>query len=134
MTTVFLSHKSQHASAAEALRDALSIVYGRDEIFLAEEINRGVDWRASIDRALDDAKCFLLLYTDPQLDWSWCFYEAGAFAKMREKTARPVFCLHPGDVVPPSPLANLQTIKATPDQLEPWIRNDLCPIDGCRQP
>jgi hypothetical protein len=127
-------HKSQHASAAEALRDALSIVYGKDKIFLAEEINRGNDWRASIDQALDEAKCFLLLYTDPQLDWSWCFYEAGAFAKMREKPARPVFCLHPGDVVPPSPLANLQTIKATPDQLEPWIRNDLCPIAGCRQP
>ena len=43
MTTVFLSHKSQHASAAKALRDALSIVFGRDEIFLAEEIDKGDD-------------------------------------------------------------------------------------------
>jgi hypothetical protein len=43
MTTVFLSHKSQDASAAEALRDALSIVFGRDEIFLAEEIDKGDD-------------------------------------------------------------------------------------------
>jgi TIR domain len=134
MTTVFLSHKSQHASAAEALRDALSVVFGRDEIFLAEEIEKGDDFREAIDRALGEAKCFLLLYTDPQLDWSWCFYEAGAFAKMGGKPERPVFCLHPADVAPPSPLANLQTIPVTPKQLERWIRDDLCKIKGCRQP
>jgi hypothetical protein len=134
MTTVFLSHKSQHASAANTLIDALSIVFGRDEIFLAEDIEKGDDWRAEIDRALAEAKCFILLYSDPQLDWSWCFYEAGAFAKMGDKPGRPVFCLHPADVVPPSPLANLQTITATPEQLEKWIRNDLCAIKRCRQP
>ena len=83
MTTAFLSHKSHHASAAHALSNALSIVLATNEIFMAEEIDRGDDWRTSIDRALDEAKCFLLLYTDPKLDWSWCFYEAGAFAKMR---------------------------------------------------
>jgi hypothetical protein len=133
MMTVFLSHKSHHASAAEALRDALSIVFGRDEIFLAEEIEKGDNWRGSIDKALGEAKCFVLLYTDPQLDWSWCFYEAGAFAKMGGKPERPVFCLHPADVAPPSPLANLQTIPATPKQLEKWI-HDLCKIKGCQQP
>jgi TIR domain len=134
MTTVFLSHKSQHASGAKALVDALSIVFGGDEIFLAEDIRKGDDWRANIDRALAEAKCFILLYSDPQLDWSWCFYEAGAFANMGHKPGRPVFCLHPADVAPPSPLANLQTITATPEQLEEWIRNALCPIKGCQQP
>jgi TIR domain len=134
MTTVFLSHKSQHSSAAETLKDALSVVFGRDEIFLAEEIEKGDDFREAIDTALREAKCFLLLYTDPQLDWSWCFYEAGAFAKMNGKPERPVFCLHPADVAAPSPLANLQTIPVTSKQLERWIRDDLCKIKGCRQP
>ena len=134
MTTVFLSHKSQHSSAAETLRDALSVVFGRDEIFLAEEIEKGDDFREAIDKALGEAKCFLLLYTDPQLDWSWCFYEAGAFAKMKGRPERPVFCLHPADVAAPSPLANLQTIPVTSKQLERWIRDDLCKIKGCRQP
>jgi TIR domain-containing protein len=133
MTTAFLSHKSHHASAAQALVSALNIVLRSDEIFMAEEIKKGEDWRANIDQALRDTKCFILLYSDPQLDWSWCFYEAGAFAKM-SKPERPVFCLHPADVEPPSPLANLQTISATPDQLENWIRNDLCSIVGCQQP
>ncbi|MBV9998857.1 MAG: TIR domain-containing protein [Verrucomicrobia bacterium] len=134
MTTVFLSHKSQHASAARALAGALSIVFGRAEVFLAEDIEKGEDWRAEIDLALREAKCFILLYGDPQLDWSWCFYEAGAFAKMKDKPGRPVFCLHPADVAPPSPLAYLQTITATADQLEQWIRNALCSIHGCQQP
>ncbi len=92
MTTIFLSHKSQHASEAEALREALTIVIGKDEIFLAEEIDKGDDWRKAIDTALEEARCFLLFYTDPKLDWSWCFYEAGAFAKMGGKPERPVFC------------------------------------------
>lgn len=135
MTTVFLSHKARHADAADALVDALGIVLPRNEIFLAEEINKGDEWRMAIDRALGEAKCFILLYTDPQLDWSWCFYEAGSFVKTGEKPDRPVFCLHPADVAPPSPLANLQTIRATPDQLEDWIRNALCSTVACqRQP
>src|SRR5215469_2816785 len=116
MTTVFLSHKSQDASAAEALKDSLSVMFGIDKIFLAEEIDKGDDWRKAIDQALVEAKCFLLLYTDPQLDWSWCFYEAGAFAKMGSKPERPVFCLHPFGVPPPSPLANLQTLRAIPEE------------------
>ena len=127
-TTAFLSHKNQHANAARALRDALNIVFAKDEVFLTEDIDKGEDFRNEIDRALDQAKCFVLLYTDPKLDWSWCFYEAGAFAKMKGPPGRPVFCLHPVEVVPPSPLANLQTIQATPEQLENWIRNSLCEI------
>ena len=110
-------------------------MFGRDEIFLAEEIEKGDNLEGeAIDKALGEAKCFLLLYNDPQLDWSWCFYEAGAFAKKGGEPERPVFCLYPADVAPTSPLANLQTIPVTPKQLEKWIRSDLCKIKGCRQP
>jgi hypothetical protein len=134
MTTVFLSHKSQDKYAAEVLRDALSIVFGEGQVFLAEEIDKGKDFRKEIDRALGEAKCFVLLYTDPKLDWSWCFYEAGAFAKMAGQSERPVFCLHPTDVQPPSPLANLQTIPATSEQLGKWIQENLCKIKGYHHP
>jgi hypothetical protein len=65
---------------------------------------------------------------------SWCFYEAGCFAAIGEVKGRPVYCLHPVDVDAPSPLANLQTIKAAPGDLESWIRNDLCSILKCQQP
>jgi len=55
MTTVFLSHKTEHAAAAQALAAALGIVVPRDEIFLAEEIRKGDDWRANVDQALTEA-------------------------------------------------------------------------------
>ncbi len=41
------------------------------------------------------------------------------------RSRRPVFCLHPKNVDPPSPLANLQTIRAEQSDIEKWIRNDL---------
>ena len=136
MPTVFLSHKTEHAAAAQALAAALGIVLPRDEIFLAEEIRKGDDWRANVDQALADAKCFVLLYTDVRLDWSWCFFEAGSFAALPPgKPRRPIYCLHPPDVPPPSPLAHLQAVRATPEDLEEWVRNALCPAVGCqRQP
>src|SRR5215831_18413150 len=91
---------------------------------------------AAVDQALADAKCFVLLYTDVRLDWSWCFFEAGSFAALPPgKPLRPIYCLHPPDVPPPSPLANLQAVRATPEDLEEWVRNALCPAVGCqRQP
>ena len=104
MTTVFLSHKTEHAPAAQALAAALGIVVPRDEIFLAEEIRKGDDWRANVDQALAEAKCFVLLYTDVRLDWSWCFFEVELFDALPPgKPRRPIYCLHPPDVPPPSP-------------------------------
>jgi hypothetical protein len=44
---------------------------------------------------------------------------------------RPVFCLHPKTVKPPSPLANLQAIQAEHGDIEKWIRNDLCDVLKC---
>jgi hypothetical protein len=96
-------------------------------------MDRGGDWRAEINKALAESKCFILLYTGSQLDWSWCFYEAGRFAS-KGKKLRPIYCLHPAEVAPPSPLANLETIKAEPRDLENWIRNNLCSVMKCRQP
>jgi hypothetical protein len=100
---------------------------------LPEEIDKGQDWRAKIDEALAQAECFLLLYTGPNLDWSWCFYEAGAFAKMG-RPRRKIFCLHPATQGPPSPLANLQTIRVESKPLGDWIKDDLRSITGRPQP
>jgi hypothetical protein len=44
-----------------------------------------------------------MLYTNPELDWSWCFYEAGGFINKGRKP-RPVYCVHPETVEPPSRL------------------------------
>ena len=134
MRRVFLSHKSSDATAARALAKALDIIVQNEEIFLSEEaIEPGEDYREDISHAIEEAKCFILLYTDPALDWSWCFYEAGCFSAGKLEK-RPIYCLHPTDIDPPGPIANLQTVRAVPDGIENWIRNGLCALLDRKQP
>jgi hypothetical protein len=124
---VFLSHKAICSAQAEALARALDEATPGAGIFRSEDIDKGQNWRDEIHRQLDHAKCFILLYTNPELDWSWCFYEAGGFINKGRKP-RPVFCVHPTTVDPPSPLAYLQTIRAERSDIEKWLNNDLCPL------
>jgi len=124
VTNVFLSHKKEFAAQAQVLSLALRKITPSVAIFRSEDIDKGIDWRDAINRALGEAECFILLYTDPMLDWSWCFYEAGAFL-INGRKPRPLFCLHPKGVDPPSPLANLQAIQAEHADIEKWIRSDL---------
>ena len=128
MNRIFLSHKQEFASQAQALACALSKAVPYADFFRSEEIQKGQDWRSAVNRELAEAKCFILFYTgDRELDWSWCFYEAGAFLSNACKP-RSVFCLHPKTTDPPSPLANLQAIKAEQADIVTWIRDGLCPV------
>jgi TIR domain len=124
LSEVFLSHKQDYTKQAQALCRALRKIVPGAAIFRSEDIDKGADFRAAINRELAEAKCFVLLYTDPEIDWSWCFYEAGVFM-CKGRKRRPVFCLHPKAVPPPSPLANLQSIPAERAEIEKWIRNDF---------
>jgi TIR domain len=123
---VFLSHKAVCSAQAVELARALDEVTPGAGIFRSEGIREGHNWRDEIQRQLANAKCFILLYTNPELDWSWCFYEAGEFISKGRKP-RPVYCLHPTAVDPPSPLSYLQTIPAERSQIETWLKRDLCP-------
>jgi TIR domain len=129
---VFLSHKTICDTQAKALARALDEAAPGAGIFRSEDIDKGQNWRDEIHRQLANAKCFILLYTNPELDWSWCFYEAGGFINKGRKP-RPVYCVHPETVEPPSPLANLQTIRAKCSDIEKWLKDDLCPLLECRR-
>jgi hypothetical protein len=68
------------------------------------------------------------------LDWSWCFFEAGYLAGITPSERRPVYCLRPEGVPPPSPIANLQDISSTDQDIERWIRSSLYPLLNRPQP
>ncbi|AUC97768.1 MULTISPECIES: toll/interleukin-1 receptor domain-containing protein [Bradyrhizobium] len=121
---VFLSHKQRFANEAEQLDAALQKGAPGATVFRSEDIDLGGDWRKEIDNRLDKAKRLVLLYTSPEQDWSWCFYEAGRFSR-KGRQPRPVGCLHPKDVKPPSPLAHLQSIAATQDNIRRWLDGDF---------
>ena len=124
MSKLFLSHKQQFYAEAKELNAALKVGAPGATVFQSEDIDKGVKWRKTIDRELDEAKCFVLLYTSPEQDWSWCFYEAGRFSRKGRKP-RPVGCLHPRNIELPSPLADLQGITAEPDDIQKWFEGDF---------
>ncbi len=126
---IFLSHKQQFAREADELHAALKLAVPGATVFQSEDIEKSEDFRATVDWQLDRAKCFVLLYTSPEKDWSWCFYEAGRFSSKGRKS-RPVVCLRPKAVELPSPLAHLQGIVATRDDILKWLEGDF--FDGVR--
>jgi hypothetical protein len=122
----FLSHKAKDGPLAKQIQDALAPVLPGIDIFLSEEIDKSKDFREEIWKTLARAKFFVLLYTDPSEDWSWCFFEAGAFHSARPEKGprqRQIYCLHTKDSLRPSPLANLQTIKAEAADIKLWIED-----------
>jgi hypothetical protein len=82
---VFLSHKKNFGAQAQALARVLHKIAPAADVFRSEDIEKGRDWRDAVNRALGEAKCFILLYSNPALDWSWCFFEAGAFVSHGRK-------------------------------------------------
>jgi hypothetical protein len=122
---VFLSHKAKDFELAKKCRDTLQNLLPIN-VFLSEDIIKGGDFRGAIHAALDKAASFILLFTDPSENWSWCFYEAGMYNRLEDKgNGRRIYCLHLQDIPPPSPLADLQTVKAEATDIERWIV-DLC--------
>lgn len=122
----FLSHKAKDAALAKKVGEALSSVFPDLEIFLSEEIPKSDDFRRKIWDALDKAKFFILLYTDPSDDWSWCFFEVGAYRSIwrdQSRNLHPIYCLHPKESPPPSPLSNLQTIRAELVDINRWLED-----------
>jgi hypothetical protein len=121
----FLSHKAIDkelaAQVKEVLREAMPI-----DVFLSEEIDKAEEFRQDIWKALRKSKFFIFLYTDPKEDWSWCFFEAGAYHTQPGRTkAKPrIYCLHPKGEAPPKPLSNLQNTEAVAEDIMRWF-NDM---------
>jgi hypothetical protein len=143
---VFLSHKAKDGELAKSIQRALTAYLPSLRIFLSEEITKAEDFRDDIWAALEKSKFFILLYTDPVDDWSWCFFEVGAYRSIwRNETRRneakrndiksrhPVYCLHSRETRAPSPLANLQTIRADSADITRWLR-DICTLLGRKLP
>ena len=60
MTNIFLSHKKDFAAQAQVLALALHKITPGAAIFRSEDIEKGQDRREAVNRALGEAKCFIL--------------------------------------------------------------------------
>lgn len=80
---LFISHKHQDRAIATALREFVEMATaGAVEVFQSSSHTAiapraGFSLNQELKSALWRAKAFVLIYTDPDLDWSYCMYEYG---------------------------------------------------------
>jgi hypothetical protein len=132
---IFISYKSSRDKRiAEKFRNLLHDILTPDEknrldVFISSGIPKGEDWHEEIHEALRKCDCFILLYTDPTLEWTWCLYESGFYIGKRLDDGKPnrkLIVLHSPDTEPPSPLARWQAVSATPLDIDQLLRTLFC--------
>lgn len=110
---IFISHRSEYADLVKALKAVIQeTTQGQISVFISEDIPKGDDWRAELEKSLQGAENLFLIYGAPYEDWSWCFYETGYFGAQPpcEGRERRIFCVKRKDIPVPSPLSHLQAI------------------------
>ena len=111
--SIFISHRSEYADLVKALKAVIQeTAQGQISVFISEDIPKGDDWRAELEKSLQEAENLFLIYGAPYEDWSWCFYETGYFGAQPpcEGRERRIFCVKRKDIPVPSPLSHLQGI------------------------
>jgi TIR domain len=122
---IFFSHKVKDEPVTRNIIELLHRHTDNVQCFISEDIEKGKNWRDEIAQHLKLSSLLVLVFTDPEEDWGWCLYETGFFdalTQIRDATqARRIYCLHNPSATPPSPIANLQTIAAEPEDVSRWL-------------
>lgn len=127
---VFVSRKTtdrQIFGRASANRKKLkTFAPGRLQIFDADEIKPGQDWRKKIRQEIQKADILLLILTRPaRKDFDWPLYEAGLFDSLRGD--KRLVCIYPKKKDPkkkggpPDQLADIQGVEATEANLRDFL-------------
>jgi hypothetical protein len=122
--TVFFSHKLKDRHVAHSIKTLLTENTANVAYFVSEDIEKGDNWHKAITEQLHNARFLVLVFTDPDEDWSWCLYETGFFdalARVDTTQTRRIFCLHHPNTGPPKPIAHLQPIPATKEEVATWL-------------
>ncbi len=120
---IFISHKHEDEATALAVRDAIGQFSGSLKFFISgQSIAEGESWRARLRQELQTSDLLLLLFTEPARNWDWCLYEVGLFESLEvEQSDEPVVCIFGPDADPPSPLAKLQGVEASPNRMAQFL-------------
>jgi hypothetical protein len=122
--TVFLSHKIKDKHVARSIKELLTNHTANVDYFVSEDIEKGEHWRSVITEQLNNSRFLVLVFTDPDEDWSWSLYETGFFdalARADETQTRRIYCLHHPNKGPPTPIADLQTVPAISESVAQWL-------------
>src|SRR3954453_16576948 len=123
---VFVSHKLENHSLAMAVKEALEGISPRIECFVSGvNISARTDWHRWIKDSLAQSHLLILLFTKPTAQWDWCLFETGLFVRADDDEVFAVVCLFDPATATPDPLANLQGVPATVEDVQRFL-GDLC--------
>ncbi len=120
-TRVFLSYRSTDEKIARAVKQELESLDDRIDVFAAyDDLRRGGRWKQQLMEELKAASWFILIYTDPEMDWQWPIYEATTFEALHAGQSggdQRLCCLHDTDARP-KPLSEYQANRISLFQRE----------------
>jgi hypothetical protein len=123
---IFFSNKAGDEAITRKIIDLFHRHTDNVQCFTSEDIEKGKNWRDEIAQHLKLSSLLVLIFTDPEEDWGWALYETGFFDALSQipdaKQARRIYCLYNESNTPPSPIANLRTIVAEPEDVSRWLR------------
>lgn len=133
---VFISHASQDADLARALKNELDQALAHNvEVFassLPNAITSGEDWLTLIKRRMEEARSFVVLITPRSLTSHWIWFELGYFwhsmdvvsQSERAMPEKRIYPLYVNNVSIPNPLSHLQAKWLhDKDQMTVFFRN-----------
>lgn len=121
--SIFLSHKGEDVDVAKVIKGRIeALSAGKIQFHLSEELPKGDDWYAWIERNLESANWFMLLFTDPSNNWDWCLYEAGLFRGIGNKEKDRLICLHDKCVEVPNQLKRFQNVCAEEEDMLEFLK------------
>ncbi len=87
---IFISHKMPTDTALAQQIGSRLALYGGNQIKVthAGKFRYGENWRARIQKELDEAHWLIYMYTDQDEDWGFCLFECGYFRRTMESDDR----------------------------------------------
>lgn len=138
---IFISHKHEDYDIAKMLGHVLrhelaglaQIPNGEEmyhelgralevDVFLSEDIPTGSNWRGRIEDALQTSDLMILLYTHADMNWNWCFYEAGLYTDLStvERERKKILVINNG-IDQPGPTEHIQSINCTIEAISDFL-------------
>jgi hypothetical protein len=115
--SIFISHCPEDAAIASVLNKAFrSWEVPKELIFQSSDSRHGTNigegLSSELQKAASTARLFLLIYTHPELDWPYCFYEMGLATHPLTPNTR-IVVLQCTDKQPPAVVQDLLRVEIT---------------------
>jgi hypothetical protein len=125
---VFVSHKSDDADLATTVAEELrNLAPDRIDCWVSgEALTAGTDWDREIKKQLAQSHLLVLLFTTPHHTWDWCLYEVGLYVRFDADEVTSVACLFDPDGAPPTPLNQVQCVRAASQPIAKQLLRPLC--------